>query len=101
MHETSASIAAWGEDAFGPVNDLTVLTRRARVELDELEAALAAGNHAHAAEEAADVVILLHRLAALAGGDLTEEVDAKMQINRQRQWRPSGDGVGQHIERSE
>jgi len=96
-HETSASIAAWGEAAFGPVNDLSVLTRRARTELDELEAALAAGDLAHAAEEAADVVILLHRLAALTGADLAAAVDAKMKINRQRQWRPSGDGVGQHV----
>ncbi len=99
-HETSASIAAWADEAFGPVSDLAVLTRRARTEFDELEAALACGNCQQAAEEAADIVILLHRLAALVGCDLDAEVDVKMEINRKRQWRRSGDGAGRHIEGS-
>jgi NTP pyrophosphatase (non-canonical NTP hydrolase) len=94
--ETSASIAVWGTETFGPVSDLAVLTRRARAEFDELEAALASADAAHIAEEAADVVILLHRLVGLLQRDLASEIDAKMDINRKRQWRPSGDGVGQH-----
>ncbi len=96
MAETSASIAAWAEATFGPVTDLTVLTRRARQELDELEQALVAGHSTEAIREAADVVILLHRVAALLGAELSEAVTSKMTINRNRRWRLSGDGVGQH-----
>lgn len=96
MAETSVSIAAWAEATFGPVTDLTVLSRRARQELDELEEALRAGQSEEAVREAADVVILLHRVCALMGADLDAAVDAKMQINRARRWRLSGDGVGQH-----
>lgn len=96
--ETSASIAAWAEATFGPASDLTVLTQRARQELDELEEALLAGHSAEAIGEAADVVILLHRVTALLGADLADAVTAKMTINRNRRWRLSGDGVGQHEE---
>lgn len=95
--ETSAGIAAWGDAAFGPARDLFVLTARARQELNEVEAAIATAAPADIAQEAADVAILLHRLVGLLGKELADEVDAKMSINRQRQWRQSGDGVGQHI----
>ncbi len=94
--ETSASIAQWGAETFGPVADFAVLTARARAEFDELDAAVRAGNADEIGREAADVVILLHRLVGLIGKDLAAEVDAKMHINRNRQWRLSGDGVGQH-----
>jgi len=96
MTETSASIAQWGAETFGEVADLAVLTQRARAEFGELEAAVRAGSADEIGREAADVVILLHRLVGLLGKDLAEEIDVKMQINRNRQWRLSGDGVGQH-----
>jgi NTP pyrophosphatase (non-canonical NTP hydrolase) len=94
--ETSASIAQWGAETFGEVRDFAVLTQRARAEFEELDAAVRAGDSDEIGREAADVVILLHRLVGLLGKDLAEEVDAKMIINRNRQWRLSGDGVGQH-----
>jgi NTP pyrophosphatase (non-canonical NTP hydrolase) len=94
--ETSASIAYWGAETFGEVSDLVVLTQRARAEFEELDAAVRVGDADEIGREAADVVILLHRLVGLLGKDLAEEVDAKMHINRNRQWRLSGDGVGQH-----
>jgi|CXWL01.1.fsa_nt_gi NTP pyrophosphatase (non-canonical NTP hydrolase) len=94
--ETSASIAQWGAETFGEVADLAVLTQRARVEFDELDAAVRAGDVDEIGREAADVMILLHRLVGLIGKDLATEVDAKMNINRSRRWRLSGDGVGQH-----
>ncbi|GAM98519.1 hypothetical protein U91I_02154 [alpha proteobacterium U9-1i] len=94
--ETSASIAQWGAETFGEVADLTVLTQRARIEFEELEHAVRAGDVDEIGREAADVMILLHRLVGLVGKDLASEVDAKMQINRARRWRLSGDGVGQH-----
>ena len=96
--ETSATIAQWAEATFGSVQSLERLVDRAQQELAELRQAIT-NNSAPAdiAKEAADVVILLHRVAALSGHDLAETVDAKMVINRQRRWQPSGDGVGQHL----
>jgi NTP pyrophosphatase (non-canonical NTP hydrolase) len=95
--ETSSSICAWGDATFGKVSDLSALIARARGELDELEQAVRAGDMAEAGREAADVVILLHRLVALAGMDLNEQVDGKMAINRARTWKAAGDGTGGHV----
>lgn len=95
--ETSNTIRVWGDATFGEVNDLAALVVRARGEMDELEQALRAGDMAEAGLEAADVVILLHRLVALAGMDLNEQVDAKMAINRARTWKAAGDGTGGHV----
>ncbi len=95
--ETSNTIRVWGDATFGEVKDLAALVSRARGELDELEQAVRAGDMAEAGREAADVVILLHRLVALAGMDLNEQVDAKMAINRERTWKAAGDGTGGHV----
>lgn len=95
--ETSKSIRDWGDETFGEVKNLTTLVARARWELDELEQALQAGERLEAAFEAADVVILLHRLAGLLDVDLSDIVNAKMAINRKRQWKPAGDGTGGHV----
>lgn len=95
--ETSNTIRVWGDATFGEVKDLAALVARARGEMDELEQALRAGDLAEAGREAADVVILLHRLVALAGMDLNEQVDAKMAINRARTWKAAGDGTGGHV----
>jgi NTP pyrophosphatase (non-canonical NTP hydrolase) len=96
-NETSQSIRAWGDEAFGGVKDPGALVARARGELDELAEAVRAGDGAAIGSEAADVAILLHRLVALAGRDLAAEVDAKMKINRARQWKRAGDGTGGHV----
>jgi hypothetical protein len=95
--ETSATITAWGRQTFGPVDELGRLVERAADEFAELRAALKAGDHSEAILEAADIVILLHRFVGEQGGDLFAAVDAKMQINRTRQWRATGGGVGAHI----
>ena len=95
--ETSQTIRVWGDATFGEVKDLAALVSRARGELDELAEAVRAGDMAEAGREAADVVILLHRLVALAGMDLTEQVDSKMAINRARTWKTAGDGTGGHV----
>ncbi len=95
--ETSNTIRAWGDATFGAPSDLTVLVTRARLEMDELEKAICEGDVAEAGREAADVVILLHRLAGILGLELSEQVDAKMAINRARRWKSSGDGTGGHI----
>lgn len=95
--ETSQTIREWGDATFGQPRDLIVLVARARVEMDELEQALREGDHEEAGREAADVVILLHRLAGILGLDLSEQVDAKMVINRARKWKAAGDGTGGHV----
>lgn len=95
--ETSQTIREWGDATFGAPSDLTVLVQRARVEMDELEEALRAGDTNEAGREAADVVILLHRIAGILGRDLYEQVDAKMAINRARTWKAAGDGTGGHV----
>ncbi len=95
--ETSNTIRVWGDATFGEVRDLAALVVGARGELAELEEALRAGDMAEAGREAADVAILLHRLVALAGMDLCEQVDAKMAINRARSWKAAGDGTGGHV----
>jgi NTP pyrophosphatase (non-canonical NTP hydrolase) len=97
MHETSNTIREWGDATFGEVKDLAALVRRARGELDELLEAVQAKDAAEIGREAADVVILLHRLVALSGMDLGEQVDAKMAINRVRTWAAAGDGTGGHV----
>ncbi len=95
--ETSNTIREWGDATFGEARDLTALVARARDEMDELEQALRAGDHAEAGREVADVVILLHRLVGLLGMELFEQVDAKMQVNRARKWKAAGDGTGGHV----
>ena len=95
--ETSKSIRDWGDETFGKVSDLSALVARARGELDELDQAIKADDPAEIGREAADVVILLHRLVALAGMDLAAEVDAKMAVNRARKWKAAGDGTGGHV----
>ena len=95
--ETSSTIREWGDATFGAPSDLTVLVARARLEMDELEQAIREGDMAEAGREAADVVILLHRLAGILGLELNEQVDAKMAINRARKWKTTGDGTGSHI----
>jgi hypothetical protein len=95
--ETSQSIRIWGDETFGKVADLSALVARARGELDELDLAIKADDEAEIGREAADVVILLHRLVALAGMDLGAEVDAKMAVNRARKWCAAGDGTGGHV----
>lgn len=96
--ETQESIARWGEETFGPVTEPASLVRRARLELDELIEALERNDAAEAAREAADVLILLHRLAHMLGFDLAAAIDAKMKINRARRWLASGDGTGRHMD---
>jgi NTP pyrophosphatase (non-canonical NTP hydrolase) len=97
MPETSTTIREWGDATFGAVRDLSALVARARGELDELDQAIKANDKPEIGKEAADVVILLHRLVALAGMDLSEQVDAKMAINRARKWKAAGDGTGGHV----
>ncbi|NVJ98581.1 MAG: DUF550 domain-containing protein [Alphaproteobacteria bacterium] len=95
--ETQKTIADWAEETFGPVADQSILVARAAEELAELLEAIEAGDTPEIGRETADVAILLYRLMELNGLDLGTEIDAKMAVNRSRQWRAKGDGTGGHV----
>jgi hypothetical protein len=126
-HETSASIAAWQNETFGPATttrdrvqhsreaminaigaaayrDLSIprpnLSRaiRAVEELAELISALVYDDSdPKACMEVADVQIVLAGIPAWHGQEQGDLVDHKMALNRARHWNRTGDGHGQHI----
>ena len=119
MSEDQRSIADWGYSVFGRSGDPAKVVGRALWEFAELVEELAGGeaacdmyqvskqlqrrmtrpfDQASAVDEMADVVIVLMRAADECGFDLMKTVDAKMQINRSRKWKVTGDGLGQHVE---
>jgi NTP pyrophosphatase (non-canonical NTP hydrolase) len=96
--ETQQSISDWAEEAFGPVGSNARVAARANEEMAELLRALTADDrHPKAAEEMADVVIVLARLATRLGVELTIEVERKMAVNRAREWKRDGTGHGYHV----
>jgi NTP pyrophosphatase (non-canonical NTP hydrolase) len=73
-HETQDSIEAWADEQFGLATDTTLprILARANEEMAELvRATICDGTRHEVAEEAADVVIVLCRAAAMTGEDLT------------------------------
>lgn len=96
--ESSHSIAQWGTATFGDAASVKTYALRAQEELAELIDAIETGEaDNNIALEAADVTILLHRIAGTMGLELNAAVDEKMAINRKRQWVPNGNGVGKHL----
>lgn len=96
--EDQDSIALWADETFGtPATNISVACR-ANEEMAELLRELSKNDHTAAAPpEMADVLIIMYRLATRMGVDLHEEVDKKMRINRQREWKLDGDGHGKHV----
>lgn len=97
VSESQQSICDWAEKIFGPVADPRALVTRAVTEMKELDEAVVDRDLSEIGREAADVMILLYRLVDQFGLDLDHEVQAKMAINRARQWSAKGDGTGSHI----
>jgi NTP pyrophosphatase (non-canonical NTP hydrolase) len=98
MMETQETICAFADETFGPATSNMRIAARANEEMAELLRALSSDdNHPKAAEEIADVVIILHRLARNLGADLRTEIDRKMKINRLRTWRRDDTGHGYHV----
>lgn len=96
--ETQATINAWITSTFGEAGSNLSVAARANEEMAELLMALAVNDSdAHAVEEAADIVIILYRLAERFGGDLLAEVNRKMAVNRARTWNVAN-GHGYHVE---
>jgi hypothetical protein len=99
MKETQDSIGQWCEETFGPVPTNIRIAARANDELAELIHALSFDDRdwEKAAEETADVVIALCRLAHNLGFDLWAAVEYKMEVNRRRRWVVDGAGCGKHV----
>lgn len=101
VSETTASISKWAEETFGVAGSNARVAARANEEMAELLRKVTSAKDGEAdtetAQECADVVIVLHRLAHRCGYDLNAMVDRKMEINRQRQWKQDGSGHGYHV----
>lgn len=96
--ETQATICAFADETFGRATSNMRIAARANEEMAELLRALSSDdNHPKAAEEIADVVIILYRLARNLGTDLAEEIERKMAINRNRVWKRDDTGHGYHV----
>jgi hypothetical protein len=96
-HEDQKSINDWITETFGEAGSNFSVASRANQEMSELLMALAVDDFdPKAVEEAADIVIVLYRLAERLGADLMAEVDRKMLINRSRQWNVAH-GHGYHV----
>jgi NTP pyrophosphatase (non-canonical NTP hydrolase) len=97
MPEDFASVGKWAIETFGP----GTVQRRLERAGEELQEAIAEAEGAASTDkvmaEIADVLICLCGAARIAGGDLQKALDAKMAINRNRQWSLRGDGTGYHI----
>ena len=101
MDETQLSIARWAEAVFGPAPSPARLASRANEEMAELLRHATSDQPSEMLiEEAADVVIVLMRLAEIVGEDLMKEIDRKMTVNRDREWHKDGTGHGYHVRAS-
>jgi MazG-like family len=96
--ETQATISAWAESTFGPSGSNARAIARANREMAELlEHVTADDRHPEAAEEIADIVIVLSRVMTRLGVDLQAAIDRKMTKNRARKWKLDGTGHGYHV----
>lgn len=96
-HETQKTITDWAVATFGKAPSIAHILDRAEDEFFELKEAIANGNPEKIAEEIADVRIVLCQISERLGYNEQAAVDAKMKINRARQWETNGDGTGKHI----
>lgn len=98
MKESQKSISQWADETFGTVGSNIRVASRMNEEVAELISVLAIDDNApQAAEEAADIVIILYQLVERLGKDLLDEIDKKMTINRARKWSLDGSGHGYHV----
>ena len=97
MGESQKTISDWAVATFGDAGSNSRVATRANEEMAELLSKLSIDdNDRRAAEECADVVIVLYRLCERLGMDLLAEIDRKMTINRARTWAQDGSGHGYH-----
>jgi NTP pyrophosphatase (non-canonical NTP hydrolase) len=98
MSETEQSVVLWADETFGMTTSNIRIAARANEEMAELLRALSTNDVSpKAAEEIADIVIILTRLARNLGTTVASEIDAKMQVNRLRRWMKDNTGHGYHV----
>jgi NTP pyrophosphatase (non-canonical NTP hydrolase) len=96
--ETTKTIGEWASETFGDAGSNARVAARANEEMAELLRAATSGQPVQdMVVEAADVVIVLARLAYRNGFDLWNEVEKKMAVNRARVWKKDGTGHGYHV----
>ena len=100
--ETTESIGRWAADTFGEAGTDARVAARANEEMAELLRKVTSENprSAEIIEECADVAIVLARLVYRNGGQLWTAVEAKMAVNRAREWELDGTGHGYHVKHS-
>lgn len=100
--ESQQTITQWIEETFGPAGTNARVIARANEEMAEMLKEVSIDDaHPKLAEEMADVVIVLYRVATRLGVDLHEEIDKKMAINRARMWKLDGSGCGYHVKKGQ
>jgi len=98
MIESQHTISQWANQTFGPVGSNARVAARANEEMAELLRALTVDDASpKAAEEIADIFIVLYRLGERLGVNLHDEIDRKMKTNRLRKWNRDGSGHGYHV----
>lgn len=96
---TQGMISRWTCETFGEPRSNLSIAVRANEEMAELLRCLSRDDwDCHAREEIADVIITLCRLATRLEGDMSRDIDAKMERNLKRTWTIGPDGHGDHIE---
>jgi hypothetical protein len=95
MHPIQKEIGEWNIATFADRTNVEAMKNHLARELAEL---LSAKNFENHIEECADMAILLFGIAYRDGFDLLEEVNKKMQINKNRIWGNADcDGVISHL----
>ena len=96
MAENQFSIHHWSKETFGQPKTQRCVAR-ANEEMAELvKVASTRSSFNELMEEAADIVIVLNVLAGVCSRDLWAMVEAKMKLNRSREWVSDGNGCGYH-----
>ena len=99
---TPTRISDWADRTFGRSDTNIRIAVRANEEMSELLRALSTDDHhPKAAEEAADVFIVLYRLVRNLNADIFEEIDKKMAKNELRTWQLDDTGHGYHVRKKE
>lgn len=100
MNETVESVSQWADETFGPTEPISALNRALDeiAELRKLWLSYSDVSHQEFVEEAADVCITLYRYINLVD---KEAINKKMEVNRARKWKVTGEGVGQHYDERE
>ena len=88
--ENQQTICEWAKETFGTTGkDIWPITKKLKEEFDELfeELSFNKTTQKRCLNECADIYIVLVQLVNALGGNLQDEIDKKMLINRARKWK--------------